>query len=274
LAVVGSRKATEYGLGCARHFARRAGIQGYTVISGGAIGCDQAAHLGALDAGAKTVVVLGCGADVVYPKRAKALFTDILEQGGVIVSEAPWGSPPLPWAFWRRNRLIAGLALATLIIEAGLPSGTFSTADATLAQGKELLAVPGSIFSQQSKGANHLISQGAFPVIDDASLDAALANISSMSGLHIRCETNERTPCLEPSLDTSALVRNSDSPLARHILEQLQAKEANAEDLAESISGIPDLANSIVEVLCCLSHLELQGRVKRMPDGRFAIQMF
>ncbi|MCL2757307.1 MAG: DNA-protecting protein DprA, partial [Coriobacteriia bacterium] len=157
LAIVGARKATPYGLSCAHRFARRAAQEGITVVSGGAIGCDQAAHRGALEGGGKTIVVLGCGADVVYPARAFSLFEEVLATGGAIVTEAPWGSPPSKWGFRRRNRIIAALAHSTLIVEAGLPSGTFSTADATLAQGKDVLVVPGSIDSMESRGSNRLL---------------------------------------------------------------------------------------------------------------------
>ena len=180
IAIVGSRKATPYGLICAQRFARRAAFQGLTVVSGGAVGCDQAAHQGALELESQTIVVLGCGADVVYPNKAKPLFEQILANGGLIVSELPWGAPPASWAFVKRNRLIAALAEATLIIEAGIPSGTFSTADATLALGRELLVVPGSILSKQSAGCNYLLSQGAWPIIDDKSFDTALFEIFAM----------------------------------------------------------------------------------------------
>lgn len=177
IAIVGARKATAYGLECAARFARRAAALGVTVVSGGAIGCDMAAHQGALDAGGKTVVVLGSGADVVYPLRARGLFREVLHSGGVLLSEAPWGSPPLSWAFSKRNRIIAALADATLIVEAGLPSGTFQTADHTLALGNELMVVPGPIFSKESKGSNQLMLQGALPVIDDDSFEDYLAQL-------------------------------------------------------------------------------------------------
>ncbi|MDR1422038.1 MAG: DNA-processing protein DprA, partial [Coriobacteriales bacterium] len=181
LAIVGARKASPYGLEAAGHFARCAVLRGITIVSGGAIGCDQAAHRGALDAGGRTIVVLGCGADIIYPMRARGLFERVLAEGGTIISEAPWGSSPSKWGFRRRNRLIAGLAQATLIVEAGLPSGTFITADATLAQGKDVLAIPGSIFALESRGANRLIAQGAVPIVDDAGFEDALTMIFGQS---------------------------------------------------------------------------------------------
>ena len=293
LAIVGSRQATEYGLGCARVFARRAAERGLAVVSGGAIGCDQAAHQGALDIGVPTIVVLGCGADVIYPGRARALFADIIASGGVLISELPWQTPPLGWAFRRRNRLIAGLGLATLIIEAGLPSGTFSTADATLEQGKDLLAIPGSIFSKQSRGSNRLIAQGAYPVIDTASFDDALASICANADVDLSdlpaAQPTSTGPLSaaglagplsgKPSTASSSLAGSvlqlpkSATALDRAILERLQSEAARPEELLAALARKIAVKGGIVEVLCCLSHLELEGWVKRMRDGRFAFHV-
>ena len=154
LAVVGARKATPYGLGCAQRFASAAARRGIVVISGGARGCDAQAHRAALAAGCPTVAFLGGGCDQLYPAAHYRLFQDIVDAGGAVVSERPWDHPPMPYAFRARNRLIAGLARATLIVEAGLPSGTFSTADEALAANREVLVVPGAITSASSRGAN------------------------------------------------------------------------------------------------------------------------
>lgn len=174
LAVVGARKATPYGVGCARRFARLAAEKGVIIISGGARGCDSEAHRAALDAGSITVAFLGGGCDRVYPPEHEGLFQRVIDAGGAIVSEYPWQTPPLPYMFRARNRLIAGLAAVVLIVEAGLPSGTFSTADEALEAGREVLVVPGSITSAMSRGANQLLFQGASPVIDDESFEEAL----------------------------------------------------------------------------------------------------
>ncbi len=167
LAVVGARKATPYGLSCARHFAGIAAERGIVVVSGGARGCDAAAHEAALAAHGKTVAFLGGGCDEIYPAENASLFQRIIDTGGAVVSEREWGFEPLPFTFRERNRLIAGLARATLIVEAGLPSGTFSTADAALEANRDVLVVPGAITSSCSRGANRLIYQGAVPVVDD-----------------------------------------------------------------------------------------------------------
>lgn len=177
LAVVGARKATPYGKGCARRFARLASLRGICIVSGGARGCDAEAHRAALAAGGRTVAFLGGGCDRVYPPENLPLFQQIVDAGGAVVSEREWGFPPVPYAFRARNRLIAGISQATLIVEAGLPSGTFSTADEALAVGAEVLAVPGSITSASSRGANRLIAQGATPVVDDDSFLDALFSV-------------------------------------------------------------------------------------------------
>ena len=174
LAIVGARKATPYGVGCARRFARIAAEKGVVVISGGARGCDSEAHEAALEVGGRTVAFLGGGCDEIYPPEHRGLFQRIIDAGGAVASEYDWTMPPIAYQFRERNRLIAGLADAVLIVEAGLPSGTFSTADEALDAGREVLVVPGSITSALSRGANQLLLQGASPVIDDESFEEAL----------------------------------------------------------------------------------------------------
>jgi DNA processing protein len=260
LAIVGARKATPYGLNCAARFARLAAAYGIVVVSGGAIGCDQAAHSGALSVGGTTVVVLGCGADVVYPSGAKKLFDQILAEGGTIVSEAPWGAPPTRWSFRKRNRIIAGLAQTTLIVEAGLPSGTFSTADATLSQGKEVLAIPGSIFAKESKGANQLIAQGAVPIIDDTSFADAINQVFG----------NDRGAgmllfdSLVPSEKERTKARLVADARQQKVLAALTQEPKKAEDLL-GIGG-----DDVTEVIRCLSAMEFAGSVLRLRDGRYA----
>ncbi len=177
LAIVGARKATPYGAGCARRFARAAAERGIAIISGGARGCDGAAHEAALAAEGRTVAFLGGGPDVTYPSEHAGLFQRIVNGGGALVSEYPWGTAPLPWMFRNRNRLIAALARATLIVEAGLPSGTFSTADHALAASRDVLVVPGAITAASSRGANRLLYQGATPVVDDDSFSDVLFSL-------------------------------------------------------------------------------------------------
>lgn len=167
IAIVGARKATPYGISCAKHFASLAARQGIVVVSGGAYGCDSAAHRGAINAGGKTVVFLGGGVNQLYPPKNESLFQKIIDNNGAIVSEHDWDYPNLRHNFRARNRLIAGLSKSTLIVEAGLPSGTFSTADYALKYNREVLAVPGPITNDGSFGCNKLIYEGARPIIND-----------------------------------------------------------------------------------------------------------
>lgn len=170
LAVVGPRKCTRYGASCAKQFAQVAVGMGYAIVSGGAMGIDQEAHWAAINGGGATVAVMGCGADVAYPKCNAPLFDAILENGGCIVSERPWGTQPMPWMFPARNRIIAGLSQAMLVPECAVPSGTFTACEYMANICRPLLAVPGSIFSDTSGGTNHLIAEReAHAVIDGPS---------------------------------------------------------------------------------------------------------
>lgn len=160
LAIVGSRNPTPQGQQNARQFAQALGEAGVCVVSGLALGIDGAAHEGALAGGAPTIAVVGTGLDRVYPRRHLALAHQIAEQG-VLISEYPLGTPPLPPNFPRRNRLIAGLAQGTLVVEAALQSGSLITARMAAEQGREVFAIPGSIHAPQSRGCHALIRQGA-----------------------------------------------------------------------------------------------------------------
>ena len=257
LAIVGARKATPYGLECARRFASIAAQMGVTVISGGAIGCDQAAHKGALEANGNTIVVLGCGADVIYPRRGKQLFEQIIDAGGALVSEVPWGTPPLRWAFRKRNRIIAGLAKAVLIVEAGLPSGTFSTADYALDAGRDVLAVPGAIFSKESFGSNKLIADGAVPIIDDEALVQALLKIFSAS--ESRSGNLIQTQHLPLDVNEQQL----------RIISMLAACPMSPDQIVGDLQC--DMQVDLVTVLREISLLEALGVAQRFPDGRFGV---
>jgi DNA processing protein len=160
VAVVGSRQPTPQGASNARLMARQLSERGITVVSGLAQGIDGAAHDGALEGPGSTVAVVGTGLDIVYPSRHKALARRIAEQG-VLLSEFAPGTPPLPEHFPLRNRIIAGLSLGTLVVEAALRSGSLITARLALECGRDVYAVPGSIHAAQSQGCHALIKQGA-----------------------------------------------------------------------------------------------------------------
>jgi DNA processing protein len=164
VAVVGARGCTDYGAHVARQLSRELGAAGVVVVSGLARGVDGYAHRGALDAGGETVAVLGCGIDRDYPRAHSELAARIVAGPGLVVSEYPPGVSPAPWRFPARNRIVAGLALATVVVEARERSGALITADLALEEGREVLAVPGEITAGLSRGTNALLRLGAVPV--------------------------------------------------------------------------------------------------------------
>lgn len=161
VAIIGARNASDYGLQVARSFGRALAMQGIGIISGMAAGIDSAGQWGAVDAEAKTYAVFGCGLNVCYPARNYLLYDKILEYGGGAISELPLDAPPIGKQFASRNRIIAGLADAVLVLEAREKSGTFITVGDALDQGKQIFALPGRATDGLSKGCNQLIRQGA-----------------------------------------------------------------------------------------------------------------
>lgn len=244
LAVIGSRRQTPYGRECTALLAGWAASRGVPIISGAAVGCDQSAHRAAIEAGGRTVAVLGCGADLDYPPSARPLL-QTMRRDHLVVSELPWGAPPARWTFPARNRIIAGLAHALLVVEASLPSGTFNTADHALQTGTEVLAVPGSILSPCSQGTNRLIRDGAGVVADVEDLATAL----------------ERCGLLDPGASSGALVQQTapDSALAA----ALASRPMTAEALAHA------LGRSVHEVARELALLEIEGLIRRTADGQY-----
>jgi len=160
MAIVGSRRATPYGNNTARAISHNLSKFGITIISGMALGIDSQAHIGALEAGGRTIAVLGCGLDIVYPKENKRLMESIIEHGAVISEYVP-GTAPMPFNFPARNRLISGMSKGVIVIEASEKSGSLITANYALEQGREVFAVPGNISSKLSAGTNMLIKEGA-----------------------------------------------------------------------------------------------------------------
>ncbi len=261
LAVVGARKATPYGLSCARRFAGMAAQKGIVIISGGAVGCDGAAHEAALQRGAKTVAFLGGGCDKPYPRKHIPLFQRIVDSGGAVVSEVPWQVAPMPRLFRMRNRLIAGLAKATLIVEAGLPSGTFSTADEALEAGRDVLVVPGSICAPTSHGANRLLCQGAIPVVDDETFEDALLILFGALKEPPRITLGDQGSC---GMDDAT---SCSSSCAEHPL--VCAALAQPLSLDEALS-LPNLdVYSARDAARVFAQAEAEGRLARYPDGRW-----
>lgn len=243
LAVIGARKATPTGIALTELFAGWAARAGYSIISGAAIGCDQAAHRAALKESGTTVAVLGCGADVDYPSGASELI-DAIRSRGCVVSELPWGTRPTRWTFHRRNRIIAGLSGALLVIEARVPSGTFLTADFAADAGRDVLAVPGSILSPESRGPNRLIRQGARPVTE---LDDLARELEDLLGAPAG-----------PTATFDHMPVSSDP-----VLSALAAEPGRPDDIAFR------LRITVSEAVRRLTRLASSGLVERYADGRY-----
>ncbi|MBF0557435.1 MAG: DNA-protecting protein DprA [Nitrospirae bacterium] len=201
LAMVGSRLMSDYGRKIAGEMAHELASSGLTIVSGLARGIDTVSHSGALKAGGRSIAVLGCGADICYPPENKELMI-ALSSSGCVISEFPLGIRPLKENFPRRNRLISGLSLGVLVVEATARSGSLITVRFALEQGKEVFAVPGNITSDRSDGTNGLIKQGAKPVqsaadvLEELSAQikghmAAVKTVSSARHAHDRLEIND-----------------------------------------------------------------------------------
>jgi DNA processing protein len=242
LAVVGTRKATTYGRDAAAFFSRQLAQQGVTIISGLAHGIDSAAHRSALEAGGRTIAVLGCGIDRVYPSDHTELAGQITRQGALI-SEFPVGSKPEAKHFPRRNRIISGLSLGVLVVEAPEKSGAMITADQAAEQGREVFAVPGAIFSAASTGTNRLIQEGAKLVITVEDI------LDELNIARHKVEARVLTRQVAPA-------GSAEAPLLRF----LSSQPLPVDELVRQ-SGLPT-----AEVLSALTLLELQGYVE--DDGR------
>lgn len=238
LAIVGTRKATRYGLDVTRDIARELARHGITVLSGLALGIDAAAHGAAIDGGGRTLAVMGCGVDVVYPLENADLHRQIMRQGAV-VSEFALGAQPTPANFPRRNRILSGLALGVLVVEAPKGSGALITASLAADQGREVFAVPGSIYSPNSYGPNHLIQDGAKLVM---SVDDILAEFQIVQD---RREMRGKAERIAPS-----------SPDEAHILNLMENEPIHIDDLAR-LSGM-----SVAQITGMLTILELKGLIQ------------
>lgn len=263
VAIVGSRNATDYGLSQARRLAEGLALAGVTVISGLARGIDGYAHLGALDAGGRTVAVLGCGVDVVYPRQHSKIHAAIRESGA-LVSEYPPGANPEPWHFPERNRLISGLCLGVVVVEAGARSGALITADLALEQGREVLALPGPAFSRLSQGPHRLIQQGAALV---QTAEEVLAAIRPGAPAGPGAALGEPSPAggaARPP-DGAAAAPPAGSPLGPDeaaVYGWLGPATRSPSELANAL-GLP-----AQRVAVALTLLELRGLIRSLPGGQ------
>lgn len=193
LAIVGSRNATASGLATAKSFARTLAASGFAITSGLALGVDGAAHNGALETG-KTIAVTGAGIDIIYPRSHRQLHRQILESGGAIVTEFLPGTAPRPQHFPQRNRIISGLSLGVMVVEAALKSGSLITARCAMEQDREVFAIPGSIHNSLSKGCHVLLKQGATLVETADDIVAQLGGLLAFKRAESGAETEQQPP--------------------------------------------------------------------------------
>jgi DNA processing protein len=246
VAVVGARRATPYGLEVARSLGRGLAAAGITVVSGMALGVDSAAHAGAVEAGGPTVAVLAGGADRPYPASKAGLYRRIVGAGGpaagCVVSEMPPGYVPFKWGFPARNRIIAGLAEATIVVEAAVRSGSLITAELAQDIGRLVAAVPGPVTSPMSAGANALLRDGAEVVRDAQDV------LDSVLGPGVATLRAPAPPDLDPALRT--------------VLDRLGARPATPAALLRP-------GDDVDATLAALADLELRGLARRAHGGAY-----
>lgn len=259
VAIVGARSASAGGLANARAFARALAQAGFAITSGLADGVDGAAHTGALEVNGTTVAVIGTGPDLVYPAKHRTLSAEIAA-GGVIVSEFPPGTAARPDHFPRRNRLIAGLSLGTLVVEADLRSGSLITARLAAEQGREVFALPGSIHNPLARGCHVLIRQGAHLVETADEIAATLAPLVRGLGERLQAELDGTA---EPRAAATTLPSGRDGDYAC-LLTALGHDPLGLDELAERTSlGIAALSSMLLV-------LELEGEVVAAGGGRYS----
>lgn len=246
VAIVGSRNPSPAGRENAQAFARSLAGAGLTITSGMALGVDGAAHRGALEAGGVTIAVAGTGLDRVYPARHRELAHEIVKHGA-LVSEFALGTPPLPENFPIRNRLISGLSLGTLVVEAALKSGSLITARLATEQGREVFAIPGSIHAPQARGCHALIRQGA-KLVETA--QDVLEELGPLASVARR---------IAP--DNAVLAPTLDAPMAA-LLQQIGHDPVSVDVLIERCGLTADAVSSM------LLQMELNGLVSSCPGGK------
>lgn len=251
VAIVGSRAATSYGKRISFELARELAGRGICVVSGMALGIDGQAHDGALAGGGATIGVLGCGADVVYPPQHGALFEEVGRQG-LLLTEYPLGSRPEGFRFPERNRIISGLSLGVVVVEASLKSGSLITAGLALEQGREVFAVPGRIDSVKSQGPHRLLQQGAKLV---HSVDDIMEELS-LTGMFAE-QTLDDLPGLSPAPLTEAEQR---------LWSCLDVYPLTVDQLVRQSGFDP------AQVLSLLLDLELKGMVRQLPGQEYERQ--
>lgn len=260
IAVVGTRHPTPYGTGMAEMLSRDLAARGMVILSGMARGIDTAAHKGALAAKGKTVAVWGTGIDVIYPKENKSLAEQILANGGTILSEMPMGTFPAPQNFPKRNRILSGISVGVLVVEAAEHSGTRVTARCALEQNRDVFAVPGNVTTKNAWGPNTLIKQGA-------KLTATWEDVWEDLPSQIRLELESEWALASKGSSAASLFEEAPLPPAESsVMSVLRHDEAmQLDEIMEKLE--PELSSS--EVFTALFELELQGRVKQLPGKNY-----
>ncbi len=248
IAIVGSRKATAYGKWACEKFTKELVNLGVTIVSGLAMGIDSVAHKAAIEAGGRTIGILGNGIDVVYPKNNFSLYNEVAKNG-VVFTEFPLGTQPFNYNFPQRNRIISGLSIGVIVIEAKEKSGSLITAHLALDQGKEVFALPGNINSIYSGGTNRLIKDGARPLLD---IDDIIEEIYE---LQINMDKKKRE-----SIDYLSL---SDTEVS--IIKIIEEGPAHCDTIAMR-TGI-----EISNVMSILTILELKGLIKELSNRIFTL---
>jgi len=244
VAVVGSRRATATGRIVTERLAAGLAASGVTVVSGLARGIDAVAHRAALDAGGRTIAVLGCGLDVIYPPEHSGLMEAITQQG-CIITEFPLGTPPLRHHFPQRNRIIAGLTLGVVVVEGDERSGALSTAGYALDEGREVMAVPGSVLNPLSRAPNGLLRQGA-------TLVESAEDVLAAVGLPLPSRQTVQASGITPPEGPQAVVWQAVRTEPTHI------------DQVAQEAGLP-----VAEVAALLMELEIRGLVRQVPGKHF-----
>lgn len=246
--MVGTRRASEHGLAVSRFFARQFASRGLAVVSGLALGVDAASHRGALDAAGRTIGIVGSGIDdaSLYPRANLRLAREILKCGGLMISENPPGTKPQNWDFPKRNRLIAALSAATVVVEAPIKSGALITAKSALELGREVYAVPADALRESAAGSNGLIADGAAPL-----LSAERLVEDCFPGL---AKAKKPFSAYEPAGAEEAA-----------ILKELAKRPLHTDDLADA-AGLP-----VPVIQSILTALELKGAVNAMGNMRWTM---
>ncbi|MFC1675783.1 DNA-processing protein DprA [Planctomycetota bacterium] len=260
VAIVGSRRCSLYGSEQASRFAHLLSSAGVTICSGMARGIDTAAHIGALKAKGRTIAVQGCGLANIFPPENKKLFKQI-PKSGACVSELPLSYEPISENFPPRNRIIAGLSLATLVIEAASRSGALITADMAMENGREVMAVPGKIDSPLSRGTNRLLKQGAKLVENIDDVMEALNDIGHQIKNHVTTAASQAAEVINAPLFDVSMLNLSDAE--REIYDCLNSEPVHLEQLIAEADLAPGSVNA------ALISLRLKGLIKQLPGNLF-----